>query len=86
MPIPTFAETRVLKAGPFELALEKERDDFAVNFSWNQPETGLLIISLKLTGPQPAKPGLYRLSWRVPLVDIHGFWRPGADRNRRSWS
>ena len=80
--MPGFAEKRVLQAGPYELILEKEADDFSVAFSLEQDSDGLLVVSLKLGTDQLAKPGLYRLSWLVPMVDIQAFWRPGTDRSQ----
>ncbi len=76
------SESRSLQAGPFEVTLEKEPDDFAFFISWIQQSDSLIQVQLKLRSPHLAVPGLYRLSWRVPLVDIHGFWRPGNDRSR----
>lgn len=80
--MPQFVTKHLLQAGPFELILEKEADNFAFFLSYIQQADGLIIVSLKLTAPDLAKPGLLRLSWRMPLVDIHAFWRPGLDRSR----
>ncbi len=76
------SESRSIQAGPFEVTLEKEPDDFAFFISWTQQSDGLIQVQLKLGSPHLAVPGHYRLSWRVPLVDIHSFWKPGNDRSR----
>lgn len=77
-----FTESRKIQAGPLEITLEKTPDNFVVLLSWIQQGDGLLMIHLKLVSQQAAVPGPYRLSWQVPMVDIHGFWRPGTDRSR----
>ncbi len=77
-----FSESRSIQAGSFEITLEKEADSFAFSFWPVQQADGLIMVHLKIASPELAAPGLYRLSWRVPLVDIHGFWRPGNDRSR----
>lgn len=77
------SESRETQAGPFEITLEKEPDDFEVSLTTTHLAEGLDLVHLKLNSPGLAVPGAYRLSWQQPLVDIHAFWRPGSDRK---WS
>src|SRR5690242_14542372 len=71
-----------VQAGNFRVTLEKEPDSFEVSLTSNHSEEGLELVHLKLTSANPATPGVYKLSWGQPLVDIHAFWRPGTDRSR----
>jgi alpha-galactosidase len=80
--MPTITQSRSIQAGSYEITLEKEPDSFEVSLNWIQQAEGLDLIQLKLSSPTLAVPGVYRLSWRQPLVDIQGFWRPGNDQGR----
>jgi alpha-galactosidase len=70
-----------VQAGAFEVVLEKEPDNFEISFDHINLAEGLELVRLRLTAAAAAVPGLYRLSWGQPLVDIHGFWRPGTDQH-----
>ncbi len=70
------------QAGSFQVVLEKTSDNFEVSLTTTSPEEGLELIQLELTSLLPARPGIYRLAWGQPLIDIHAFWRPGTDRSR----
>lgn len=73
---------QVVQAGAFQVVLEKEPDSFEVSFDHINLAEGLELVRLRLTAPAEAVPGIYRLSWGQPLVDIQAFWRPGTDRSR----
>ena len=48
----------------------------------SSPEPGIDLVHVRLEAPAPAVPPQVTLAWTHPLVDIHGAWYPGADRNR----
>lgn len=45
-------------------------------------EPGVEEVRVRLAAASPVSPPRTVLSWAHPIVDIHGAWFPGADRNR----
>src|SRR2546423_896674 len=46
--MPTLAESRTIQAGPYEITLEKEPDDFVVLLSWIHQGDSMVMVSLTL--------------------------------------
>jgi len=57
-------------------------DKFQATVTVEAPEEGIELVHIRLTAEQPEIPPVVRLSWKHPVVDIHGAWQPNGYRNR----
>lgn len=76
------AQQPVYRAGRHEIALVGEPGAFQPTLSGQTLADGLELVTLRLTSPTPAVPAELRLTWRHPVIDIHGMWTPGGGRSR----
>lgn len=44
---------------------------------------GVELLHIRMEADAPVQPGETEIVWRVPAIDIHGYWHPAAYRNRR---
>ncbi|MFC5529746.1 glycoside hydrolase family 36 protein [Cohnella yongneupensis] len=73
---------RSIKTKCHEIRLEGESEAFKIAFEHSEAEEGIDIVRLTMTADRPAVPPVMKLSWTMPIVDIHAFWYPGVDRNK----
>ncbi|MBC8080825.1 MAG: alpha-galactosidase [Gorillibacterium sp.] len=59
-----------------------DRTQFTTMLSVKQLEDGKTIVHVAFTATETAIPPSFTLKWTHPILDIHGFWHPWADRNK----
>ncbi|RAP74109.1 glycoside hydrolase family 36 protein [Paenibacillus montanisoli] len=73
-----------VQAGGYTVTLEKEAavHAFEVTLTASEYSDGVHVVHLRLAAAVAAVPPVLQLKWTLPIVDMHGLWHPGADRNR----
>jgi len=70
-------EKREFKAIPFtfdQIEIEGDLGSFSHEFSSNESENGLQIVTLKITSDQAASPPKFKVKWNIPSLDIYQYW------------
>jgi len=69
-------------AGPYEVSVAGGGEGFRFSLGWKEEADGIALIRFRMEGDEPRAPEAVRLSWRVPAVDVAGYWDPGANREK----
>ena len=67
-----------VKAGGIEVRLDGGGEGFRGSLSTSTPESGVELVHLRIESDEAGRPPVFRLSWSLPLVSVHGFWHQGA--------
>lgn len=74
-----------VQAGPHSVSLALEgagAEGWAPALTTSTLEPGVELVHVRLSAATPGSPPRTVLSWAHPILDIHGVWHPGVDRNR----
>jgi alpha-galactosidase len=56
------------------LAIQGELGSFTSSWNFTRPEPSVLLATLTLTSPQPAKPPKLSVTWDFPSINVAGVW------------
>jgi alpha-galactosidase len=59
-----------------DLTVEGDPGTFEVDLDLEEVSPGISILHLRLSAPSPATPPELTLRWKVPSVEIDGYWNP----------
>lgn len=82
LPLLAVGATAVSAFTPGDFELEGELGSFESTLSVTSPEQDVWLLDLRLRAPRPSTPPEVTLRWRLPSVDVYGFWNPqiGIDK------
>ncbi|QSF42796.1 glycoside hydrolase family 36 protein [Paenibacillus tianjinensis] len=66
----------------YEITLEGGSADFESVLSLEHIESGVQIVTLRLTAAAPALPPKLSFTWSCKAIDVQGLWHPAAERSR----
>jgi len=69
-------------AGGHQLRLEGGGEGFRGYLSSETPEEGIELVRLRIESDEAGRPPVFRLVWTHPIVDVHGYWHPGAGHDK----
>jgi len=75
-------EETTATAGRHEVRLEGGGDGFRGSLTSEIPERGVELVHLRVESGEAARPPVFRLAWTHPVVDLHGYWHPGAGHDK----
>ncbi|MDQ4129042.1 MAG: alpha-galactosidase [Actinomycetota bacterium] len=67
-----------VRAGGHEVRLEGGGESFRGTLSSETPEEGVELIHLRIESDEAGRPPVFRLVWTHQIVEVHGYWHPGA--------
>ncbi len=67
----------------YTISLTGGNDEIATSLSTKQTELGIDEVHLEVVPHHAHYPVELTLTWVQPAIDIHSYWRPGADRDHR---
>ncbi len=75
-------DAATVAVGAYELTLTGGEGPFRGSLSTEQTQDGVDLVHICIEADEPSSPPVYTLSWRQPVVDIAGYWHPGAGHDK----
>jgi alpha-galactosidase len=68
------AQLTAIRIDEKKLVIEGDTGGFETSWDFSRPEPDLLLATLTLAAPQPAKPPALKVLWDFPAVNLAGTW------------
>ena len=65
--------------------IDGELGSFEVSLKTEEVEEGLFVVNVLLTAPEAEIPPKFSLKWKVPSVDISGYWTPKISLDKATY-
>lgn len=68
------AQLPAIRIDEKQLVIEGDTGSFKTSWDFSRPEADLLLATLTISAPQPAKPPALKVRWNFPAVGLAGAW------------